>query len=113
MRRPVSEDEVAWLVKLLVQLSSWFNKTAGHNAEARKEGDSPWPYIIVSGNILEASGPLNTMNAVVSWLLTVPAAVAKSMRERGIRVNLRILASKRVVSVFLCLFAYSIMRRVF
>ncbi|KAI4303267.1 hypothetical protein MLD38_038917 [Melastoma candidum] len=118
MKRPVSEDEVAWLVKLLVQLSSWLNKAVGlHNAEARKEGDSPWPYIIVSGNISEVSGPLNMMKvvgcAVVSWLLTVAAAVAKLMRERGIRVNLRILASKRIVSIFLCLFVYFIMRRVF
>lgn len=117
MRRPISNDEVAWLAKLLIRLSDWVNETLQLNQPESNIVSPKWSYVEVSsdteGNVY---GPMETVKAVLysiwSWLLVLMGAAVKLMRKRGMRVNLRILASKKIVTVLLMFVVFSVLKKV-
>ncbi|KAJ9556110.1 hypothetical protein OSB04_010724 [Centaurea solstitialis] len=103
MKRPISNDEVAWLANLLVRLSGWLNEILGLNPW-ENNGHASWSYVEVPGG--DAYGAKDTMRLVWSWVM-------KFMREHGMRVNLRVLASKKVVTVVVIAVAFSVLKRMF
>ncbi|KAL6279997.1 hypothetical protein ACE6H2_016878 [Prunus campanulata] len=118
MKRPISDDEVAWLAKVLVLFSDWLNECLGLNRTESSQADPTWSYVEVSGDVLgNVCGPADTIKAVFgavgSWLLMLGVAVVRLMRKHGVRVNLRMLASKKVVMVLLLSAVYSILKKAF
>lgn len=118
MKRPISNDEVAWLANLLVKLSGWLNKILGLcPLESSHVGPATWSYVEVSGGTgANVYGPKDTMRLVLgaacSWFITLGREAMKFMREHGMRVNLRMLASKKVVTVVLLVIAFSALKRI-
>ncbi|OWM86419.1 hypothetical protein CDL15_Pgr021506 [Punica granatum] len=116
MKRPVSDDEIAWLAKLLVQLSAWLNEAIGldHAGESAEDGSKP-SYVEVPTDEGSVCGPVDTARtllwAVGSWLVVVSSALVRLMRKHGVRVNLRILASKKIVMVVLVSALFAVLRR--
>ncbi|CAL5429640.1 unnamed protein product [Camellia sinensis] len=82
MKRPISNDEVAWLAKLLVSLSGWLNENLGLN---QGENSPALSYVEVSA--------------------------IEFMKKHGLRVNLRMLASKKVVTVLLAIVVLNVLRK--
>lgn len=118
MKRPISNDEVAWLAKLFVWLSDWLNENLGINQPENSQAGPTWSYVEVSRDDVEkVCGSTETMKAVLcalgSWILMLGTAVVRLMRKHGLRVNLRILASKKVVMVLLLYAVFSLFRKVF
>ncbi|XP_068318304.1 uncharacterized protein [Pyrus communis] len=116
MKRPISDNEVAWLARLLVEFSSWINERLGLNQSESSQADPT--YVEVSRDVLgNVFGPMDTMKAVLgavgSWLMMLGVAMVKLMRKHGLRVNLRMLASKKVVMVLLLSAVYSILKKAF
>lgn len=105
MKRPVSDNEIAWLANVLVWLSGWLNKALRLNYVESGAAGATWPFVKVTGDIADVCGPVNTMKVLLcaagSWLLMLGGEVAGLMRKHGLRVNLRILASKKIVTVFI------------
>ncbi|KAF3943498.1 hypothetical protein CMV_029953 [Castanea mollissima] len=114
MKRPISDDEVAWLAKLLVRFSAWLNESLGLN---QAESSPAWSYVEVSTDVANVCGPTETMRAVLcaisSWLLTLAAVVVRLMKSHGLRVNLRMLASKKVVMFLLLSAVFSVVKKAF
>ena len=112
MKRPVSDDEVAWLAKLLVRLSDWLNENLWLSPGENDHLSSTWSYVEVSGDIC---GPKETMKMVLcsvgSWFLMWGMAIAGLMRKYGLRVNLRVLASKKVVMVLVLSVLFCVLKR--
>ncbi|KAJ8754715.1 hypothetical protein K2173_011130 [Erythroxylum novogranatense] len=108
MKRPISHDEVAWLAKLLVWLSNWLNENLGLNHSESSCMGPKWSYVEVAGDSEKVCGSMETMKMVLcaigSWLLMLIASLLGLMRKHGVRVNLRILASKKIV-LFFCIYA--------
>ena len=117
MKRPISDDEIAWLAKLLVDLSAWLNESLGLNQVNSSQGWPAWSYVDLSGNAGNVSGFMDTMKIVFlslfSWFTALGKAGLMFMRKRGLKVNLRILASKKIVMVLLMVAAFSISRKAF
>ncbi|KAK1435923.1 hypothetical protein QVD17_01696 [Tagetes erecta] len=119
MKRPISKDEVAWLANLLVKLSGWLNDILGLNSrENGHVGPSRWSYVEVSDDAgTNVYGPKDTfrlvMGALCCWVMMVCREALKLMRQHGVRVNLRILASKKIVTVVVIAIAFSILKRMF
>ncbi|XP_057978250.1 uncharacterized protein LOC131164803 [Malania oleifera] len=118
MNRPISDDEVAWLAKLLVWLSCWLNENLGLNQLESRDAGLRMSYVEVSSDIIgKVCGPTETAKMVLcsigSWLLMVGLGMVRLMRRYGLRVNLRVLASKKVVMVLLMLAAVSILKNAF
>ncbi|KAL5551432.1 hypothetical protein UlMin_001608 [Ulmus minor] len=119
MKRPISDDEVAWLAKLFVWLSDWLNEKIGiNNPETTNQVNPTWSYVdVLNHNVDSVCGPTATMKAVLcalgSWFVMLGMAVVSLMRKHGLRVNLRILASKKVVMVLLLFVVFSILRKAF
>ncbi|KAF5795805.1 hypothetical protein HanRHA438_Chr08g0355491 [Helianthus annuus] len=107
MKRPISNDEVAWLANLLVKLSWWLNDILGLNSwENDDVGPSTWSYVEVSGDAgSKVYGVKDTSR--------LGREAVKLMRQHGIRVNLRILASKKIVLVLFIAIAFSALKRMF
>ncbi|KAK1378218.1 Transcription factor MYB82-like [Heracleum sosnowskyi] len=112
MNRPISNDEIAWLAKLVVTLSCWLNEILGlnHSDNTNTEG-AAWSYVRVS----EGTGHADTMKVTASsfcvWLVSVAGAITKFMRGHGMRVNLRILASKQILMLLLVVVSLSVLKR--
>lgn len=119
MKRPISDDEVAWLAKLFVWLSDWLNENLGINHSENSQVSSPsCHYVEVSSDdAVNVCGPAESAKAVLcalgSWFLILGMTVVRIMRKHGLRVNLRILASKKVVMVLLLYAVFSILRKAF
>ncbi|KAK4262581.1 hypothetical protein QN277_028126 [Acacia crassicarpa] len=115
MKRPVSNNEIAWLAKLLVRLSAWLNDSLGLNQAESSQVDSAWSYVEVSPDVTHVCGPSEPLkvffSAVGSWLLFLGGASLGLMRKYGLRVNLRILASKKVVMVLILYAVFSILKK--
>ncbi|WOG86296.1 hypothetical protein DCAR_0205497 [Daucus carota subsp. sativus] len=114
--RPVSSDEIAWLAKLLVTLSCWLNEKLGlnHSGTTDNQG-AAWSCVEVSGGTRSVNGPADTMKvvflSVVSWLMSVIRATLKLMSYHGMKVNLRILASKKIMISLLMLVTFSVLKK--
>lgn len=116
LKRPVSNDEIAWLAKLLVTLSCWLNEKLGLNQSGTTDNQgAAWSYVEVSGGTRSVNGPADTMKvvflSVVFWLISVIRATVKLMRDHGMKVNLRILASKKIMISLLMLVAFSVLKK--
>lgn len=115
-KRPISSDEIAWLAKILVALSCWLNEKLGLNQSETTDNEGPvWSYVEVSGETRNVSGPADTMKVVfrsiVSWLIFVTGATLKLMRDHGLKVNLRILASKKIVMLLFMVIAFRVLKK--
>ncbi|XP_058757698.1 uncharacterized protein LOC131630972 [Vicia villosa] len=126
MRRPISSDEIAWLAKVLVWLSDWLNENLGLNQSEislrlnetnNSKSSSTCSYVEVSTDVTHISGPSEVLKAflctICSWFLFVGAACLGFMRKNGLRVNLRILASKKVVMVFVLYAVFNLLKKLF
>ncbi|XP_042511869.1 uncharacterized protein LOC122086991 [Macadamia integrifolia] len=106
MKRPVSGGEVAWLARLLVSLSDWLNEVLGlTQAESSDEWPS-WPNVDFSVDEFGKVGGLKealrmVLLSVGSCLLVLALGIVKFMKLHGLRVNLRVLASKKIIMVLL------------
>lgn len=112
MKRPISNDEVAWLAKLLVSLSGWLNENLGLN---QGENSPALSYVEVSGDLSNVCGPTETMKVLLcsvgTWFITSCCAAIEFMKKHGLRVNLRMLASKKVVTVLLAIVVLNALRK--
>ncbi|KAL2489982.1 hypothetical protein Fot_43274 [Forsythia ovata] len=110
MKRPISNDEIAWLVKLLVNLSGWLNECLGLNQMNCTRGGPDWSYMQMSGGVENV-----TIKVVfcwfLSWITWLRETGVKFMIEHGLRVNLRMLASKKVVVMLLVIAAFSLFKK--
>ncbi|XP_071724112.1 uncharacterized protein [Rutidosis leptorrhynchoides] len=117
MNRPVSDDEIACLVKLLILLSNWLNDILGLNRAPSPNVSPKWSYVEVSDGVDCVSGTSETLKAVLlavgSWLLMLGASMVNFLRKRGVKVNLRVLASKKVMMVLLMFCVFAILNRMF
>ncbi|CAK7356341.1 unnamed protein product [Dovyalis caffra] len=116
MKRPISDDEVAWLAKFLVWLSSWLNENLGlglYQAEGNNV-DPKLSFVELPSDAGNVCGSTETMKmalcAVCSWFLMLGATVMRLMRKHGVRVNLRMLASKKIVVVLLVCAVFSMLK---
>ncbi|KAH0643062.1 hypothetical protein KY290_035433 [Solanum tuberosum] len=117
MKRPISDDEIGWLAKVLVKLSGWLNESLGLSQVESSQESPSWSYVDMSSDARSVCGPMEVIKVVlcsfISWLLMLRGAGVRFMREHGVRVNLRVLASKKVVVVLLVIAAFSLLRRAF
>lgn len=115
MRRPISNDEIAWLAKVLIRLSDWLNENLGLNQPESSHISSPVSYVEVSADVAHICGPSEALKVffctIGSWFLFLGAASLGFMRKCGLRVNLRILASKKVVMVFVLYVVFGILKK--
>lgn len=124
MRRPISSDEIAWLAKVLVWLSDWLNgnlglnqtePTLGLNQTETSKSSSTCSYVEVSTDVADICGPSEALKAflctICSWFLFLGAAFVGFMRKYGLRVNLRILASKKVVMFFVLYVVFLLLKK--
>ncbi|TKY55472.1 Sphingomyelin phosphodiesterase 4 [Spatholobus suberectus] len=115
MRRPISNDEIAWLAKILIRLSNWLNESLGLNHAETSQVSSTVSYVEVSADVAHICGPSEALKVffctIGSWFLFLGAASLGLMRKYGLRVNLRILASKKVVMVFVLYVAFGILKK--
>jgi sphingomyelin phosphodiesterase 4 len=109
MRRPISETEVAWLARILIRLSDWLNGALG--LDGGDADDSPaTTYIRFDGNeVNTVGGPRDAARMAVVALCSVIAVVGqallKFMRSHRVKINLRVLASKKLLSAAVVLYA--------
>lgn len=118
MKRPISNDEIAWLAKLLIWLSDRLNGSLGLNQPESSVVGSKWSYVDVSGESEgKVYGPTVTIKmvlyAICSCLLMLVMASVNLMRKHGMRVNLRMLASKKIVAILLLFTVFSILKKAF
>ncbi|KAD4385033.1 hypothetical protein E3N88_25201 [Mikania micrantha] len=119
MKRPISKDEVAWLANLLIKLSAWLNDILGFNSRENGHiGPSTWSYMDVPGDAgANVYGPKEALRVAMGvfccWVMMFGREVMKLMRQHGVRVNLRILASKKIVTVVVIAIAFSTLKRMF
>ncbi|RRT53622.1 hypothetical protein B296_00012702 [Ensete ventricosum] len=105
MRRPISDTEVAWLARLLIRFSHWLNESFG--LDHVDDSDSAGPTIVEFGRteVCNVEGPKEALNMVLallgSWLSLFGNAVVRFMRAHRIKINLRVLASKKFVMLLL------------
>ncbi|XXG66526.1 hypothetical protein AAC387_Pa06g0078 [Persea americana] len=119
MKRPISDGEVAWLARLLVRLSYWLNENLGLDQQGEGSSD-PSP----SGSFVEVSsddtchisGAKDALWVVLSsvgfWLVLFCHMVVNFMRKRRLRINLRGLASKKVVTIITAYVVFSVWKKV-
>ncbi|PKA46448.1 hypothetical protein AXF42_Ash012580 [Apostasia shenzhenica] len=105
MRRPISDTEVAWLARFFIRLSDWLNDSLGLDRGSSIEPLEP-NYLELTrefsgfvGGPKEAAGMVITL--ITSLIVLLGQSIIKFMRAHEIRVNLRVLASKKLVMVLL------------
>ncbi|KAK6947551.1 Sphingomyelin phosphodiesterase 4 [Dillenia turbinata] len=114
MKRPISSDEVAWLAKLLVHLSGWLNENLGLNQEERRHVDPTWSYVEVPHDVCGATETTKFIFAFIcTYLLMLGATAVRFMIKHNVRVNLRLLASKKLVMVFVMVAIFWVRKRAF
>ncbi|KAJ4955326.1 hypothetical protein NE237_012109 [Protea cynaroides] len=116
MKRPVSNGEVACLARLLVSLSDWLNKSLGLT-----EGDSSytWPSWFHVDFSDDESGKVGgfkealrmVLYSVGSCFLALALTVLNFMKLLGLRVNLRVLASKKIIMVLLVSALFGVLKK--
>lgn len=117
MRRPISDTEVAWLARLLVGLSDWLNESLGLYQVGDYDSAGP-TYVEVGhdepGTVGGPKEALYMMLALIgSWLGLFGHAVIKFMRMHRMRINLRVLASKKFVMVLVLYAVVSALKKAF
>ncbi|GMH09556.1 hypothetical protein Nepgr_011397 [Nepenthes gracilis] len=115
MRRPISDDEVAWLAKLLIRLSGKLNERLGlHQRECILENPA-WSYLEVPVDMGKECEPAETLRAIsgsiVSSALELLLAISRLMIRHRLKVNLRPLASKKFVTFLLVLVMLMVLKK--
>ncbi|KAL8136641.1 hypothetical protein V2J09_002642 [Rumex salicifolius] len=117
IRRPISDDEVAWLAKLLIHLSIYLNESLGLNQVGIPENPNCSYAELASDRGDDEHGPTESfkivLSSLVSWLQMVRLVVIKMMVKYGIKINLRILASKKFIMLLLMFMVFSLLRKAF
>ncbi|GER25700.1 sphingomyelin phosphodiesterase 4 [Striga asiatica] len=116
MKRPFSNDEIAWLASFLVYLSSWLNEKLGLNQADFSQACASKSYVEVQGgDVTSVCGPMETLKvifcSIVSWAVWLVQMGVCFMRSHGLRVNLRLLASKKIVVMVFVFATVSIVKR--
>lgn len=117
MKRPTSSDEIAWLASVLVHLSGWVNEKVGLNRVDPNQGASGWSYLEVLSDVKNVHGTKETVKVVLcsflSWVMWLGEVGLQLMRRHGLRVNLRMLASKKIVAIVVVFTVFNILKRAF
>ncbi|XP_065857812.1 uncharacterized protein [Euphorbia lathyris] len=117
MRRPISNDEIAWLANFLVWLSSWVNDMLGLNEVESSDISPKWSYVDVSNDVANVCGPVDGLKMVLYFVgycfVAIGGTTVRLMKKHGLRVNLRMLASKKIVMVLLVCAIFSILKKSF
>ncbi|KAJ0970616.1 hypothetical protein J5N97_018575 [Dioscorea zingiberensis] len=102
MRRPISENEVAWLARLLIKLSDWLNEALGLDQAEQSDSVAGPAYMEINPTI-PIKGPKEAVHLVaafvVSSFVSFVQTVLRFMRAHRMRINLRMFASKKLVMV--------------
>ncbi|XP_047096440.1 uncharacterized protein LOC124708837 [Lolium rigidum] len=113
MTRPISDTEVAWLARRLICFSSWLNETL--QLKHAVTDVAPTGPIIIKVDQNEPSrvgGPKDAARMVLVGVFTLFVVVGqwilRFMRMHRIRINLRILASKKLLALAMLYMVYSI-----
>lgn len=118
MRRPISESEVAWLARLLVQISNWLNqilgldRQGGETDQAGREHtwvEAPKDEVIRVNGLWQATWML--VSGIVSYVLVSVQFVLRYARQQGWRFNLRQLASKKIVTLMFVFIVLTALKR--
>ncbi|KAK1303936.1 hypothetical protein QJS10_CPB11g00316 [Acorus calamus] len=117
MRRPTSDNEIAWLARLLVRLSDWLNGALSHDRPDSSTETGPTYIEMVPEKTVNVGGLKEAMwltfILVWSWLRVAGQGALKFMRKHELRINLRILASKKAVMVLLvCVAALALQKAI-
>lgn len=117
MYRPTSSDEIAWLASILVNISVWLNDKAGLDRVDPNQGATGWSYLEVLSDVKSVHGTKETMKVVffsfLSWVMWLVEAGVQLLRRNGLRINLRMLASKKIVAVVLVFTLFNLLKRAF
>lgn len=118
MYRPTSGDEIAWLASILVSISGWLNDKVGLDRVDPNHGAATgWSYLEVLSDVKSVHGTKETMKVVLcsflSWVLWLVEAGVQLLRRNGLRINLRMLASKKIVAVVLVVALFNLLKRAF
>lgn len=115
MKRPASSDEIAWLASILVSISGWLNEKVGLNRVDSNQGAAS--YLEVLSDVKSVHGTKETMKVVFScflaWVMWLCQTGVQLLRRYGLRVNLRWLASKRIVAMLLLIVVFNLLKRAF
>ncbi|ERN00158.1 hypothetical protein AMTR_s00111p00045560 [Amborella trichopoda] len=105
MKRPITQGEVAWLARLLVRLSDYLNEVLGLDRSGQVCNDAARPLVridtVATSNGLSEVGLKEAFWMVLSWFVLLAQTPQKFLRGHGQRINLRILASKKIVILLL------------
>uniref|UniRef100_A0A0A9DKQ8 Uncharacterized protein n=1 Tax=Arundo donax TaxID=35708 RepID=A0A0A9DKQ8_ARUDO len=117
MTRPVSDTEVGWLATMLIPLSARLNETLGLDNVVADATHTGLNYIKFDRNELTRVGGLKDaarMVLVGAWTLVVLVvqSILHFMRKHGIKINLRILASKKLLAAVMLYAVFSVSRNV-
>ncbi|KAK1273613.1 hypothetical protein QJS04_geneDACA012480 [Acorus gramineus] len=117
MRRPTSDNEIAWLARLLVRVSDWLNRALGLDRPDSGTETGPTYIEMVPEKTVNVGGLKEAMwlmfILVWSWLRVAGKGALKFMRKHELRINLRILASKKAVMVLLvCVAALALQKAI-
>lgn len=118
MRRPASGEEIAWLTDLLVRLSAWLNEKLELDTSHETRFRSGFSVDISNVSEGEVYGTTDTVKmlatSVASWLAMLGLGVVDLLRKHGFRINLRFIASKKVlISLFVIFLVLSLVRKCF
>jgi hypothetical protein len=115
MKRPISNSEIAWLAEVLIRLSDWLNQHLGLDGTVETYDDGP-TYVEVRGDgFRQIMGPKEALwllfTLVFSWLVVTCNLVLVFMRRHGMKINLRVLASKKLSAVILVFVLWPVISR--
>ncbi|KAL8539838.1 hypothetical protein ACS0TY_001439 [Phlomoides rotata] len=109
-----SQDEIAWLAPFLVKLSGQLNEKLGLSRVDCNQGGGGWSYVEVQGDVYGAKGTLKVvlccLVSLVGWVVECGLLL---MRRFGLRVNLRVLASKRIALLLFLVVAFYVLKKAF
>uniref|UniRef100_A0A0A9DHG5 Sphingomyelin phosphodiesterase 4 n=1 Tax=Arundo donax TaxID=35708 RepID=A0A0A9DHG5_ARUDO len=110
MKRPISESEVAWLARILIRLSDWLNDVLRLDSADADDSPVTATYIRFDRSELNTvGGPKDAARmalvAVCSLIVLVGQALLKFMRSHMVKINLRVFASKKLLSAAVVLYA--------
>ncbi|KAK6157952.1 hypothetical protein DH2020_005266 [Rehmannia glutinosa] len=115
MKRPFSNDEIAWLASFLVNISGRLNEKLGLNRIDCGQAGTGLSYVDVQGGMSSVCGPTETLKVVlcslISWTMWLVETGVCFMRTHGLRVNLRMLASKKIVVMVLAVATFNLLKR--
>ena len=113
MMRPISDTEVAWLARLLICFSARLNETLRlKHADADAAPTGPTIIKLNRNEPSRVGGPKDAarmaLDVVFTLLMVVGQWILQFMRKHRIRINLRILASKKLLAAAMVCMMFAI-----